>query len=510
MPPNVEEDWSDSDSEDLSDVETSVLLGVPDGPITATADISDAAVSRLGGHPVRYLRLYAFLTSDPPFTSSQCKICSFPMELLVQLWCPFENNAYDRTLYVWGCSRNGCQKKNGSVRAWRGLRYNDKYAVKLEQRLARQKEKEEMRAVEEAKRVAEKAKPKVNPFSMNAPIAAGEGLFGAGLGTQLFGTAEPSPTVNESSEDATKSMENDDIDAHGSDEEDDGDDGEDDASSSSSSSEIVTALACASLSDSPWLAAPAYLPPLYLSTSGEYLPPAPKTKVQEPEWDGDDAEGKGKKGKKDEGGDASWALEGYENSMDMDHVFERFVKRVGYEGTQCIRYELNGKPLPYSSDAVFSSLFPVPTPATSLPTTRQHMKVLPAPQKRTYAPSASGVITPCPACGAERVFECQLMPNLINVLGRSSSSAVDAQGSEKAEKDAKDDQSKVEGEVGGENGPQPKTGKEESRGMEWGTCFVYSCERNCCLPEQGAKTVGKEEWAKSGWSEELVLVQWED
>ena len=52
MPPQ-EDDWSDSDQEELSDVETSVLLGVPDGPIDVETDLFDAAVSRIGGLPVR-------------------------------------------------------------------------------------------------------------------------------------------------------------------------------------------------------------------------------------------------------------------------------------------------------------------------------------------------------------------------------------------------------------------------------------------------------------------------
>lgn len=47
------EEWSDSDDEVEAEVETSVLLGVPDGHVDAAADISDAAVSRIGGHPVR-------------------------------------------------------------------------------------------------------------------------------------------------------------------------------------------------------------------------------------------------------------------------------------------------------------------------------------------------------------------------------------------------------------------------------------------------------------------------
>lgn len=55
MPARDESDWSDSDSdvENPSDVETSVLLGVPDGPIEKEGELDDAAVSRLGGYPVR-------------------------------------------------------------------------------------------------------------------------------------------------------------------------------------------------------------------------------------------------------------------------------------------------------------------------------------------------------------------------------------------------------------------------------------------------------------------------
>lgn len=53
MPSAVEDDWSDSDEEIGSEVETAVLLGVPDGTMDAETDIKDAAVSRIGGRPVR-------------------------------------------------------------------------------------------------------------------------------------------------------------------------------------------------------------------------------------------------------------------------------------------------------------------------------------------------------------------------------------------------------------------------------------------------------------------------
>jgi pre-rRNA-processing protein TSR4 len=53
MPPRVEDDWSDSDDDgSVSEVETSVLLGVPDGDIQDTSDLSDPSVSHIGGLPV--------------------------------------------------------------------------------------------------------------------------------------------------------------------------------------------------------------------------------------------------------------------------------------------------------------------------------------------------------------------------------------------------------------------------------------------------------------------------
>lgn len=58
MAPRHDDDWSDSDDEVLSEVETPVLLGVPDGVVQVITDITDAAVSRVGGHPVRFTPMY--------------------------------------------------------------------------------------------------------------------------------------------------------------------------------------------------------------------------------------------------------------------------------------------------------------------------------------------------------------------------------------------------------------------------------------------------------------------
>jgi pre-rRNA-processing protein TSR4 len=110
----------------------------------------------------------------------------------------------------------------------------------------------------------------------------------------------------------------------------DSSDNESDLSCSSDDTSLITAIASAAFAESEWDSAPFYSA-LYLSTASEYLPPAPKVKlppgaqIQDPE---DDATGNK---------DSSWTFEAYENSLKIDHVFERFTERVGHESKQCIR-----------------------------------------------------------------------------------------------------------------------------------------------------------------------------
>lgn len=165
---------------------------------------------------------------------------------------------------------------------------------------------------------------------MNASSQA-PNLFG--LGAQIFGdVASPSPSP--SSAVTTAANPGGDAGTHSDDAAVDLD--SDDESSSSSEHSLLTALASTTLDESPWRSAPSYAP-LYLSTVSEYLPPQPKSKsklppgvvVVDPE-----AEPSGKDAKDK---DISWAFEPYENSLDVDHVFERFTRRVAYEGEQCVR-----------------------------------------------------------------------------------------------------------------------------------------------------------------------------
>lgn len=151
--------------------------------------------------------------------------------------------------------------------------------------------------------------------------------LGSGLGSQLFGGSisnafEPSRIQEEVEVN---------VDDNAEDAEDTDDEGLN-TEASSSSSELVTALAAITLPDSPWKASPVHLPSQYLSTVSEYLPPTPKEAVSKGVQMQDSFENDDDKKK-----DVTWAFEGYENSLEVDQVFERFLKRVQCEGSQCLR-----------------------------------------------------------------------------------------------------------------------------------------------------------------------------
>ncbi len=160
-------------------------------------------------------------------------------------------------------------------------------------------------------------------------LSAGSTPNPFGLGAQIFGSSEPESAPEKPESSTTDSLEwgeTPDGTSSGGEGEDSGDDGADEVDA------LAAAVQAASLDDSPWKTAPAYLP-LYLSTVSEYLPPPPKLKLPAGvavDMDDDDQGSKGKDG-------SGWSTEGYENSMDVDHAFERFSKRVSFEGEQCLR-----------------------------------------------------------------------------------------------------------------------------------------------------------------------------
>jgi len=110
-----------------------------------------------------------------------------------------------------------------------------------------------------------------------------------------------------------------------------------------------------------------------------------------------------------------------------------------------------------------------------VPVTRAGFTVLP-PVVRSYRPMS---VPSCPFCHSKRVFECQLMPNLINILARERNDRI---------KKPMTHQERMK-EIG-------KTLQGGTDGMEWGTCIIFSCE-NDCSDNDGC------------WREEVVLVQWD-
>lgn len=159
-----------------------------------------------------------------------------------------------------------------------------------------------------------------------------------------------------------------------------------------------------------------------------------------------------------------------------------FIEVLGYLFG---RYDLGGTPLLFSSDKTFEKLFPLPGKDSKVTIIGNADMKAGSAQKREYDSSRVGE---CPKCHSKRVFECQLMPNLINVLKEKEGG--------QAENGLTDEERRklVESEL--------KGGSKEGRGMEWGAVLVFCCEKDCC--------VESEKGSKDGWFEEVVMVQWDE
>jgi len=298
---------------------------------------------------------------------------------------------------------------------------------------------------------------------MSADVQAGASLFGGGFGDDdgdTFGAAED--TANASDEDNES----------------------DEGTASEDEDAAAAAVAALQLEDSAtptWYSSVPYSP-FYVRNIGEYLPPAERDTAAE-DAILDEADSKpSKSGPKGEFNELKWAMEAYEQSMKVDSLFERFVQRTNLEPTQCLRYDFGGAPLPYQADRVYDELFPQPVAGSGgVPVTRPDFVAGSAAPKRSFT---SDRLPRCPSCNALRSFECQLMPNVINVLKAAKGKTTQTDEERKAELER----------------VLVRKGVTDERGtMEWGTCMVFSCSKDC--------TSGKEPVAV--WREEHVLVQWE-
>ncbi|WFC98322.1 hypothetical protein MYAM1_001048 [Malassezia yamatoensis] len=447
-----------SDSGSESGEESSIYLGLADGPLQDD-DEENPLVSRIGGRPA-WLPLQ--VDRLPPASLIDCKSCNKPMELLVELFAPLEDSPYDRCLLVWCCAYGECQRKlDGSVRAIRMLKYNSRWAAKLEKQRKRREDRENRLAElkkKEKEADAERSRREIasNPFTMSG-TGSQPSLFGNG---PLFGNGAQ---VSQAASSATQTYTSPDESTY-----------EDSESDFDEDERIAEELAIkASLGEqhaqfaagNNWAKnAPCYTPALYLNT------------IPEPARDTEDgiADTESSLAKIAASGTeiGSMGEEQYEQiRLDgIDPVFERFTSRLAIEPSQVIRYEWGGVPLPFTNvGSVYRKLWP-----------NDH-----------FDPSKIGT---CRLCDAPRIFEAQLMPNIANLLRVNH-----LKGRDQAT-DGTDSEVRRRAEIASLLGIEMEIAGDTARfatGIAWSTAMIFVCSGNCCPPEGET------------WAEEVIAVQFE-
>jgi len=138
----------------------------------------------------------------------------------------------------------------------------------------------------------------------------------------------------------------------------------------------------------------------------------------------------------------------------VDKTFQRFADRLAQNPEQVLRYEFGGQPLLYSStDAIGKMLDP-------------HYRSGNSGSKITTGneETAASGMPRCQNCGAERIFELQLVPYTITVLEEDEDMGLE--------------------------------------GMDWGTVILGVCSKDCTPRDTREGEVG--------YLEEWVGVQWEE
>lgn len=383
------------------------------------------------------------------------------MVLLLQLNAelPKQFPTHERRLYVFSCRRKTCRRKEGSIRAVRGVR------ASADARPGQ---------AEEEKRVIEKSSAALQTPAPPAPPASsglGESLFGvkpvsgaaAASGANPFATNPFSTASSASNSNNNKNPFSSKPQTNGA-----GPAEPKAAAAKPPAPETLEASVSAlprtfaeTLNlDNPQAAIAAAgpppppepwpqesaLPPAYpvswiSDAEYEVLEPTALPKVPQAttvmDVDSGEGSGSGSGGKEDK--------EVFESTMDS--TFQKFADRVGQNPEQVIRYEYGGQPLLYAKGDEVA-------------------KALGGDAGGEGKVRAAKGMPRCGNCGAQRIFEVQLMPHAIEEL--------------EAEEDGLD-------------------------GMDWGTVIVGVCERDCLGRGQRAGEAGYlEEWAGVQW-EELTI-----
>lgn len=396
-----------SSGEDNDYTETNVLLGY------ASKEASDDTISYIGGKPVSFLvddplestqfcepfhglhpqrGLWKLTTeiskswidpATPPSASlAKCKVCNDLMVLLLQLNgdLPEHFPGHERRLYVLTCRRKTCRRKEGSIRALRGVRITE-----VKKKDPQPTPKAEVSAAAPAINLGEKLFGG-NPFSSGGSNSANPFSTTAGSSSNPFSTplGNPFAAARASTRElAAKPPQN----------------------PSSPTADLPKTFASAlNLKNDttehgpppppePWPHESELLPayPLYYLADADYetLDKAEDLPIPTQTMDIDDGGGSGNQ-KEDK--------DVYESTIDK--TFQKFADRLAQNPEQVIRYEFRGQPLLYSKHDAVGKIFSGG---------KEHGSV-------TTASVSGNHIPRCVNCGAGRVFEVQLTPHAIMEL----------------------------------------------------------------------------------------------
>ncbi|TQS39255.1 hypothetical protein Golomagni_00224 [Golovinomyces magnicellulatus] len=381
-----ESDSSDFDDEEYT--ETNVLLGY------ASRETCEDIVNHLGGRP-QWI--------DPKFppsaTMAMCKSCNDIMVLLLQLNVDLPETfpGHVRRLYIWICRKSKCRRRNGSIRALRGVQINEI-------------------SVDEVKKISithDLGSTKNSEFNL------GEALFGANpfSNTNEIPLSNKAKDLNPFNTSTLKFSENkfSAVTSEPSSVQGPAVSSSDKVSCTNLSKTFAESL---NLNDhriskpgpapllKPWpqdFNLPHALPLLYLVDSDyETLDKEEnKTSVPFQIMDLNDGEKQGCS-KEDK--------VVFESSI--DHTFQKFADRMGQNPEQVIRYEFSGQPLLYSQNDTVGKLFSEGT--------KGNLKIT-----SNLGNTNFNRIPRCENCGAARVFELQLTPQAITELERDENNIDD-------------------------------------------------------------------------------------
>ncbi|GAB7361312.1 hypothetical protein MBLNU230_g1369t1 [Neophaeotheca triangularis] len=370
----------DSDSSGAGDdIETNVLLGY------ASKEPTGDDFSQLGGHPI-----WLDGQTAPDGILAKCKVCNSLMNMYLQLNGDLHDRfpGHERRLYVFGCRRKACRRKEGSVRGFRATKVSTSHSKPAV---------EERKGPEAAGPGAtENTKPSTN---------IGETLFGARSPTGQSSNANPFATPSSASTGSasanpfasasslaakppqpptTTTQEAEDLAATFAQK----------AKISSSPAGTPSQPPKKASTPEPWpekSSFPSPYPTYYIDADKEYLEP-PDTQPAASRARVDTSEASG-------GAEDNKTL--FESAMDK--TFQTFADRLAQNPEQILRYEHRGSPLLYSkTDSVGKMLAPADEAAGRVQT--------------AGSKGGSSRMPRCGNCGGERVFELQLVPQAIAEL----------------------------------------------------------------------------------------------